>query len=107
MTDAPYAILPSPGMALLLFALGAIAIIALKVVWSVSGLGKPTEHRVGEQMTHTRATVVEWSRRKEGGEGYVDADGERWRAISTDPLAEGDRVQITHVDGLKLEVKKA
>lgn len=107
MTDAPQAILPSPGMALLLLALGAVIIIALKLVWSVSGLGKPTEHRVGNQMANARATVVEWSCGKEGGEGYVDADGERWRAISTEPLAEGDQVQITRVDGLQLEVKKA
>lgn len=103
MIDAPSTIWPSPTMALFFFVLGAVIIIALKLVWKKSGLGKPTEHRVGKQMANARATVLEWS----DHEGYIDAEGERWRAVSKEPLTEGDRVQITRVDGLRLEVKKA
>lgn len=48
-------------------------------------------------------TVLEW----QGNEGFVQADGERWQARSSDTLESGDRVKITQVDGLTLVVKKA
>lgn len=103
MTDAPASIWLSPTAALVLFVLGGVLIIAARPFWRATGLGKPTEHRVGRQMANVRATVTEWS----GEAGYVDADGERWRAVSKDVLAEGDNVTVTRVDGLRLEVKKA
>ena len=93
----------SPETALIAFALGAGVFIAAKLAWRAGPLGRPTQLRVGEQMTHARAVVLEWA----GGAGYVSADGERWRAVSKDPLAPGDSVAVTRVDGLELEVKKA
>ncbi|MEO0851705.1 MAG: NfeD family protein, partial [Pseudomonadota bacterium] len=32
--------------------------------------------------------------------------GERWRARSAQPLAPGDRIKVTEVDGLVLVVRK-
>ncbi|WP_428773349.1 NfeD family protein [Vibrio sp.] len=39
-------------------------------------------------------------------QGFVDIEGERWAAISDQPLQRGDRVRITAVDGLTLRVQK-
>ena len=105
MTETPVSIWLSPGAALFLFVLGGVLIIAARPFWRASGLGKPTEHRVGEQMAHVRAEVTEWS--NNSGAGYVSAEGELWRAVSGDALAAGDEVRVVSVDGLKLEVKKA
>jgi len=45
--------------------------------------------------------VLEWS----GGEGFVLIEGERWRAVSTAALQEGDRGKVVTVEGLTLKVK--
>ena len=100
---APADIGLSPETALIAFALGAAVFIGARLAWRAGPLGRPTELRVGRQMTHARAVVLEWA----GGAGYVSADGERWRAVSQDPLAPGDSVAVKRVDGLKLEVEKA
>jgi membrane-bound serine protease (ClpP class) len=42
-----------------------------------------------------------------GGVGSVMTNGEIWKAIATEPIAEGDAVAVTHVDGLTLTVRKA
>jgi membrane-bound serine protease (ClpP class) len=41
-----------------------------------------------------------------GGAGRVATHGEIWRAIAREPIAEGDRLQITDVDGLTVTVRK-
>jgi len=41
-----------------------------------------------------------------GGMGRVATHGEIWRVIATEPVAEGDWIVITHVDGLTLTVRK-
>lgn len=90
--------------AILLLVGGAVAMTALKIVWGVAQWRYKSPHRLGDQMAATRrAFVTEWSE----GCGYVDADGERWRATSTENLAAGDPVRIVRVDGLNLLVKKA
>jgi membrane-bound serine protease (ClpP class) len=38
--------------------------------------------------------------------GRVRVHGEIWRAIADEPIASGDRVKVTHVDGLTLTVRK-
>src|SRR3989449_5088757 len=42
-----------------------------------------------------------------GRSGRVMAHGEIWTAIAPEPIAEGDRIRITSVDGLTLTVHKA
>lgn len=41
-----------------------------------------------------------------GRAGRVAAHGEIWRAIAREPIAEGDRLRITDVDGLTVTVRK-
>jgi membrane-bound ClpP family serine protease len=36
----------------------------------------------------------------------VATHGEIWKAIATEPIAEGDWVAVTHVDGQTLTVRK-
>ena len=41
-----------------------------------------------------------------GKPGQVATHGESWKAIAEEPIAEGDRVSVTRVDGLTLTVRK-
>jgi membrane-bound serine protease (ClpP class) len=41
-----------------------------------------------------------------GGVGRVLIHGENWRAVAHEPVAPGDRVRVTSVDGLTLTVRK-
>jgi membrane-bound serine protease (ClpP class) len=49
------------------------------------------------------AEVLDWT----GQEGHVLAVGERWQARAPQALAPGERVRITGIDGLTLEVSRA
>jgi membrane-bound serine protease (ClpP class) len=39
------------------------------------------------------------------GEGWATVHGETWRVRSTAPLTQGQRIRVTHVDGLTLDVE--
>lgn len=54
-----------------------------------------------EALIGRRIKVLSWS----GGQGYVAAEGERWRAEGPAGLAAGDAVEITAVDGVTLHVR--
>lgn len=41
-----------------------------------------------------------------GKEGYILIEGERWLAISDEPISEGDEVIVVGMENLKLRVKK-
>lgn len=41
-----------------------------------------------------------------GSPGRVTTHGEIWRAVAAEPIAAGDRVRVTNVDGLTLTVRK-
>ena len=41
-----------------------------------------------------------------GAPGRVRAHGESWSAIAGEPIASGDRVTVTNIDGLTLTVRK-
>ena len=40
-------------------------------------------------------------------EGKVFVRGEYWNATSDEPLASGDPIEVTRVDGLRLHVRRA
>jgi membrane-bound serine protease (ClpP class) len=42
-----------------------------------------------------------------GAEGSVSTRGEIWRALSDEPLAEGDAIRVVSVEGLTLRVRRA
>lgn len=56
----------------------------------------------GEQMIGIAGKVDSWT----GVSGYVIAHGERWKAVSTEPVAAGDTVKVTGRNGLTLEVTR-
>ena len=41
-----------------------------------------------------------------GRSGRVATHGEIWTAIAQEPIAEGDQIRVTGVDGLTLTVRK-
>jgi membrane-bound serine protease (ClpP class) len=51
-------------------------------------------------MLGARAEVTDWS----GTVGHVFLLGERWKAVSTQPLQAGQRVRVVAIDGLTLAV---
>ena len=84
-------------------AFGAVVLFAaIKLVWGVSQWAKKPQHRVGDRWGEEHVEVTEWR----GGAGYVSAGGELWRAVSKDDLRPGDRVTVSKVKGLTLEVRK-
>ncbi|WP_027165840.1 nodulation protein NfeD [Mesorhizobium sp. WSM3224] len=56
----------------------------------------------GEAMRGLPVQILDW----QGGEGHVLALGERWRAKADDPIAPGDRAEVTAVNDLVLTVRR-
>lgn len=90
------------GAALAALALGGFVLLAVMLVWAAALRKRKAPHRLGDVMANARAEAVEWA----DGRGLVRADGELWRATSPDAIAPGDKVAVTRVDGLTLEVRK-
>ena len=84
------------------FLAAIVAFAAVKLFWGVSQWAKKPQHRVGDRWGEEVVEVSEWS----DGKGYVSAGGELWRATSKDALRPHDRVYVTKVKGLTLEVRK-
>ena len=57
----------------------------------------------GEAIRKKEGYVDEWD--NEAGEGMVIVEAERWRARSKSPLKPGDKIKVTEVEGLILDVK--
>ncbi len=94
--------LPSATFMLGVLVAGGFAALAIKLAWGATQWGRKTLHRVGGQMANVGAVVAEWS----GQEGRVRAGGELWRAVATETFNPGDKLVVTRVDGLTLEVSK-
>lgn len=92
----------NPLQFVLIAALAGFGLVALAKLYGLVFMRWKTPFRVGETMSDIRAEVVEWN----GTKGYVSAEGELWRATSSEPLAPGDTVSIASVNGLSLTVKK-
>ncbi|AZO70359.1 MULTISPECIES: nodulation protein NfeD [unclassified Mesorhizobium] len=56
----------------------------------------------GEAMRGLPVEILDW----QGGEGHVLALGERWRAKADEPIAPGDRAEVTAVSDLVLTVRR-
>jgi membrane-bound serine protease (ClpP class) len=87
-------ILGGIGVASLGFSL-AVARLALTSRWRAVATG-------AEQMIGLPGKVDSWT----DTSGYVIVHGERWKAVSDDPLAGGDWVKVTGRNGLTLEVRR-
>ncbi|MEF0941463.1 NfeD family protein [Rhizobium sp. BR 362] len=96
-----------PGFEVSWSVLGGIAIAALAfslIVARVAILSRWRKVTTGtEQMIGISGKVDSWT----GAAGYVIAHGERWKAVSSEPLATGDAVKVTGRNGLTLEVTRS
>ncbi|MBY5572017.1 nodulation protein NfeD [Rhizobium leguminosarum] len=96
-----------PGLKVSWPVLGAIAVACLALSLVIARLAFISRrHDVvtgSEQMIGISGKVDSWT----GISGYVIAHGERWKAVSTEPLAAGDRVKVIGRDGLTLEVVRS
>lgn len=93
-----------PGLEVSRSLLGAIAFATLAFSLVVARLAFTSRLRRvatgAEQMIGISGKVESW----EGLTGYVIAHGERWKAVSAEPLVAGDLVSVIGRTGLALEV---
>lgn len=94
----------TPGLEISWSVLGGIAVVSLALSVVIARLAFSSRRRNvvtgAEQMIGISGKVDSWG----DTSGYVIAHGERWKAISTEPLAAGDSVSVIGRDGLTLEV---
>ncbi len=85
--------------------IGGIALLAaglmLWVMTRFIGLRRRVPRTGQEELIGSEATALE----DFAGQGHVRLMGERWNAHSTQPLAKGQALRVTAVDGLTLEVE--
>ncbi|KKZ85217.1 membrane protein for nodulation competitiveness (plasmid) [Rhizobium phaseoli Ch24-10] len=93
-----------PGLKVSRPLLGAIAFATLAFSLVVARLAFTSRFRQvatgAEEMIGISGRVQSWT----GLTGYVIAHGERWKAVSAEPLVAGDLVSVTGRNGLALEV---
>ena len=59
-----------------------------------------------EQITHEEGVALdEFSGEHGHYRGHIRLIGERWNAISEAPVKEGDRVEVTAIEGLTVTVR--
>ncbi|WP_331376273.1 NfeD family protein [Sinorhizobium chiapasense] len=96
-----------PGLQVSWPVLGGVAIASLAFSALVARLAFISRrHKVvtgAEQMIGISGTVDSWT----GGTGYVIARGERWKAVSGEPLAAGEDVTVIDRNGLTLKVARS
>ena len=94
----------APGFQVAWPIIGSIALAAGGVFMLTIYLLVRSRHRAvvagPEHMIGSVGPVVDW----DNGAGHVRVEGEVWRAQSDQPLRSGDRVRVTRLDGLNLEV---
>ncbi|WP_417565337.1 NfeD family protein [Marinobacter sp.] len=88
---------------------GTAAVAAGFILWTVTRfIGLRRRHPVSgtEQLTHEEGVSLDDFSAEHGHyRGHVRISGERWNAISDEPVSEGDRVSIAAVEGLTVSVR--
>ena len=94
----------SPGFGIPLSLIGAVTLVSAAFVIGVAGMAAKARRRPvvsgAPQMIGASGEIVEFG----DGEGWAAVDGERWKVRAEQPLRQGQRVRVTRVDGLTLEV---
>lgn len=90
--------------------IGGTAVVAAGfILWTVTRfIGLRRRHPVSgtEQLTHEEGVALdEFSEDHGHYRGHVRLSGERWNAISEGAVKEGDRVQVTAIEGLTVTVR--
>lgn len=87
--------------------LAAVAVASLGMTLLIARLALTSRRtRVSsgrEQLEGASGTVLDWS----GEKGHIHVHGERWSARSAGKLKPGEKVNVTGIDGLTLEVEPA
>ena len=82
----------------------ATTLVSAAFVIGVAGMAAKARRRPvvsgTARMIGTLGDIIEFG----GGEGWATVDGERWHVRAAQPLHAGQRVRITRIDGLTLEV---
>ena len=94
----------SPGFGIPLSLIGAVTLVSAAFVIGVAGMAAKARRRPvvsgAPRMIGASGEIIEFG----GGEGWAAVDGERWKVRAEQPLRPGQRVRVTRVDGLTLEV---
>jgi len=90
--------------------IGGTAVVAGGfILWTVTRfIGLRRRHPVSgaEQLTHEEGVALDDFSGEHGHyRGHIRLSGERWNAISEAPVKEGDRVQVTAIEGLTVTVR--
>ena len=90
--------------------IGGTAVVAAGfILWTVTrfiGLRRRPPVSGAEQLTHEEGVALdEFSGNYGYYRGHVRLSGERWNAISEEPVKEGERVRVTAIEGLTVTVR--
>jgi len=81
-----------------------VTLVSAAVVLAIAGMAAKARRRPvvsgTRRMIGALGEVIEFG----GAEGWALVDGERWRVRAAQPLHAGQRVRITRIDGLTLDV---
>ncbi|MGZ5250020.1 MAG: NfeD family protein [Caldimonas sp.] len=93
-----------PGFGIPLSLIGAVTLVSAGFVIGLAGMAAKARRRPvvsgAPRMIGAAGEVIEFT----GGEGWAEVDGERWKVRAAQVLRPGERVRVTRVDGLTLEV---
>jgi membrane-bound serine protease (ClpP class) len=94
----------APGFGIPPSLIGAVTLVSAAFVIGVAGMAAKARRRPvvsgAPHMIGASGEMIECS----GREGWAEVEGERWRVRAAEPLSTGERVRVTRVDGLTLEV---
>lgn len=94
-----------PGFQISFFFIAFMAVLSAGFLFLVASLALRSHRKPiiagRESMIHKKGHVLEWK----GNEGTVKVQGETWGAQSKGSLKKGDKIIVTHMDGLTLHIK--
>ena len=93
-----------PGFGIPLWLISALTLASTAFVIGVVGMAAKARRRPLvsglQSMLDASGEIIEF----DGDEGWASVDGERWQVRAARALSPGQRVRVTRVDGLRLEV---
>jgi membrane-bound serine protease (ClpP class) len=97
----------APGFGIPLALIATVTLVSAAFVIGIAGMAAKARRRPvvsgAQRMIGASGEVIECA----GQEGWAEVEGERWKVRATAPLSTGERVRVTRVDGLTLEVRPA
>jgi membrane-bound serine protease (ClpP class) len=101
-----------PGFGIPLPLIGAVALVSAGCVIAIAGMAARARARPlvsgSQRLVGSAGELVEFGAGASGtGQGWAEIAGERWRVTGAASLRTGERVRVTRVDGLTLEVSAA